>query len=490
MPMRFPSENAAPAARPEDGVSDRVWALGLIGLTFAAAVLRFWRLGTWPFYGDEASTFLDSTMRFSWSDLRPLAAAFNHYVTIPLLGPNELAIRIAPFLAGVAFVPLAAVALRRWYGRAAGLAAAAVMAFSPVLLVHSQFGRYYMQGLLLSGALLVSLRRWVEGRDWRWAVTAAAMFLLGWFTVPSTSFVLSGFALWALCYPRASGLLELLTIARRRPVLAVAVIALALATAWWLVYRMQTASNDRLLADIRYFSPSQLVLGLISTITPSIVLAAVAGFFLVWRDKALPPAERGFLPLVTVGTLLTFAAAFPFLAVGPAHVLSASATIFALAGYLLALLWRETRPGWAGAVAAAVLVLSSGRELASHLLDGSRVDYRPLIAQMRERQRSSPGPVFATSHAVVDIYAPELSSRELIADPDSLSWLRDPARTQMVWVLMGEHRTGPDVPEDLLDVSASPPACRLVARTGRERVDYHLNAARLYECPAPRMSTP
>lgn len=459
-----------------------LWSAGVIALTILAAALRLWRIGAWPFYGDEATTVLASTESFSWADLRPLAFAFNHYVAVPLFGPTEFAFRLAPLLAGIAVVPLGALAMRRYYGERAGLITGLLLAVSPALLFHSQFGRYYMQALFFSGGLLYSLRRWSDTHRVAWLIAALLWFLLGWFTVQSTSFVLPGFALWALCFPRASGLTDLLTWTRRHPVAAVVVVVAALGTAWVLFMRMRHASNDRLLSDTRYFSAPQLLLAFVSSVTLPVALAMAVGPLLALKDETLETADRLFLPITAIGTLITFAAAFPFLAVGPPHILSAGAALFGLAGYSLARIWRDSSPHWAGLAVALIIVASTAREVASHFVDGSRSDFRPAIAAVSAGRQSDAEPVFATQHVVVDLYAPELRARELMAVPDSLAWLRDSLRTVPVWLIVAEHRRGPDVPEELFGVHERTPLCRQVFRHAPTRLDYPVNAVRVYQC--------
>lgn len=461
----------------------QLWSAGVIALTLLAAAFRLWRIGSWPFYGDEATTVVASTDSFSWGDLRPLAFAFNHYIAVPLFGPTEFAFRLAPLLAGIAVVPLGALAMRRYYGERAGLLTGLVLAVSPALLFHSQFGRYYMQALFFSGALLYSLRRWSDTYRVAWLLAAILWFLLGWFTVQSTSFVLPGFALWAFCFPRASGLADLLAWVRRNPIVAVVLVVAALGMVGALYSRMQHASNDRLLTDTRYFSAAQLILAFVSSLTLPIALAMAVAPLLALKDETLETADRLFLPITAIGTLFTFVAAFPFLAVGPPHILSAGAALFGLAGYTLARIWRDSSPHWAGFAVALIVVASTAREIASHFIDGSRTDFRPAIAFVRSHRASEAEPVFATQHLVTELYAPELGAQELMPMPDSLAWLRDTARAVPAWLIVAEHRRGPDIPEGLFGVHERTPLCRQVFRHAPARLDYPVNAVRVYQCP-------
>jgi hypothetical protein len=452
--------------------------------TIIGAALRVPHAGTWPLYGDEAATALASTAAFSWRDLRPLAFAFNHYVAIPLLGPSELALRLGPLLAGLAAVPLVGLGVRRWYGAEAGICSALVVALSPAFILHSQFARYYMQAALLSGLLVYALRCWADTRRPAWLAAALAAFVTGWFTVQSTSFVLPGFVLWALWNAADSGLVDLLRLMRRRPYHATAFAILGLGVSAWLLHRMLGAQGETLATTVRYYSVPQLTLSLANSLGPALAVTMLAGMWLCWSDAALAPRDRTFLPLVTLGTVATFGAAFPFLAIGPPHVLSAAGIpLAALAGSALGRLWRTTTPAVIGFALAVTVLLTNARQLVSIQVDSGRPDYRRAVALVRERAGKSAPIVFATSHAVANYYAPELQWRELLVEPDALTWLRDSARTQTAFAIVAETRRGPEVDEALFGLRDAPPACMLIGRFGRPGLDYSVAAVRVYECP-------
>jgi hypothetical protein len=423
---------------------------------------------------------------FSWSNLRPLAFAFNHYIAIPLLGDSELALRLGPLIAGALSIPLAGLAVRRWYGDAAGLGAVFMVALSPVLVVHSQFARYYMQAMVLSGVLLFCLRQWSDTRRVGWLGASLLSFLLGWFTVQSTSFVLPGFLLWAAWNPRDSGLAAAAGWVRAHPFAAALLAGGGALLAGWLLQRLLGADGESLVTTLRYYSAPALVLSLASGLGPAVALVALAGAPLCWTDPSLRCADQTFLPLVALGTIATFAAAFPFLAVGPAHVLSATALPLAgLAGYVLGRLALTTAPAALGTAVAASVLLLGIRELVSTQIDGGRPDYPWAIALVRERAGQQAPLVYATSHGVASYYAPELNARELLVTPDSLAWVRDTTRRRVAFAIVAETRRGPEVGEQLLGVGDTVPACRLAGRRERTRLDYSVAAVRVYECPPP-----
>jgi predicted membrane-bound mannosyltransferase len=460
--------------------------VALLGLvTVLGAALRLHGLGSWSLSGDEGFTLAFSTYGFTWRDLRPLSFAMNRYITIPLFGPTELALRFWPAAFGIAAIPLLGYVTVRFLGRAAGIATAALIALSPVLVQQSQFGRYYMQSFLLAGLSVFGLRLWLGGLGNGWLIAAVAGSVAGFFIVPSTVFILPGLALWVLALRQ-----ELLTppvlatVRRHRWFLLAAGLFLCLVAAaltWHIVAGFRTGA---LLTGVRYYTLPGLALSTVQGLSVPIAGIAGAGLVLMPAARDLPTADRWLLLCLTIGSALALGAAYQFMAVGASHVISVLAPAYVAGGWLLGRVFETARWRWpAAALAAAVVILSPARELGSNLVDGSRPDYRQAARWLRERARAGE-PVLAMSHGVFSYYAPGLTVRELIADPDSLAWIAASNRSERVWLVVPEHRRGPDVDPET-------PAGRLVGehctarqRIMRQRFDYAVNGVLIYECPA------
>lgn len=464
---------------------DRAWTLAIGGLTLVAALLRFWHLGDWSLSGDESFTLTFSTDQFTWRDLRPLAFALNHYIAVPLFGANEFALRFFPAVFGVLAVPVMAYLVGRCYGKDAGFFTALLITFSPGLIGHSQFARYYMQSFALAGVVPFATLLGFRTHQHAWFVVGAVALLAGWFMVPSSSFVLPGLAVWVLLAAR--DLLSDTAMAwlwrHRFWLIAGAVLLFLVAAAGSLAIRSAYMVAD-LANGLRYSSPVQVVFGTLAVLTLPVALLACAGLVFAARDDRLLRPEKLLLPCWAIGAAATFVAAWPLIHIGAPHVLSVLAVAYAAAGLVLAHVWRAARSHLVAGAAIASLLLPTSRDLVSYYADGNRLDFRGAAARLRQLDRSAPGPVYALGHANLSYYAPELDLREFLAVPDSLAWLDDPSRTRPVRIVLSEHRRGLDLPETDPAVQRVLAACPLRERLTRPRMDYYLNALRIYECPA------
>ncbi len=456
--------------------------LGLI--TVLAAALRFYRLGDWSLSGDEGFTLVFSTDAFTWRDLRPLAFALNHYIAIPLFGPTDFALRFFPALFGVAAVPLIGALTWSIYGRAAGVFTALLIAFAPGLIGHSQFARYYMQSFTLTAVVPFSALLYVRTRHIRWLVIGGLCLLAGCMMVPSSAFVLPGLAAWVFIARRdILGERGLAWIRDRRVLVGIVILALAAAVVLVALRVRAAYMVDELAAEgMRYSSAAQVVLGTLAVMTLPVALLLPVGLVLPFQEPRLGQAERWFLPTWIAGAAVTFAAAFPFLAIGATHVVSVLAGTFVAAGVALGAFWDATRPRLVAFAAVVCLLLPTARDLASYYADGNRLDYRGAAQLLQQLQQEEPARVLAQGHGNIDRYAPELRSEELVFIPDSLRWLDDATRRAPVRLDHTEHRRGLAQRDSDPLVLRVLQGCTLRRRLSRDRLDYYVNAIQVFEC--------
>jgi 4-amino-4-deoxy-L-arabinose transferase-like glycosyltransferase len=136
--------------------------LAVAGLTAIGALLRFYHLGHQGFWFDEANTAL--LVHFSpgkmlglipQSESTPPLYYLVAWVWARAFGYTEAPLRSLSALCGVLVIPVAYAAGAKLAGRRAGLIAAALTAFNPLLIWYSQEARSYEMLVLLSaGALL------------------------------------------------------------------------------------------------------------------------------------------------------------------------------------------------------------------------------------------------------------------------------------------------------------------------------------------------
>jgi len=169
------------AARPE------LWLVG--ALTVAGAALRFSTLDVQSFWHDEAVTVgrvLDPNLfttlgHVPSSEATPPLYYVMAWVWTKLFGSGEVGIRSLSAVFGTVTIPVAWWAGRTLVARAAGLGAAALVAFSPYMVWYSQEARAYALLVLLCGislALFAQALRRPESRWLAWWAVASALALL------------------------------------------------------------------------------------------------------------------------------------------------------------------------------------------------------------------------------------------------------------------------------------------------------------------------
>ena len=107
-------------------------------------------------------------------------------LAVSAFGPEPWSLRLPNLLAGIGVMALTAIISGRWFGRAAAVAALAVVAVSPPVIHYSVQARGY--GLMLFFGLLTLLsieRRLVGGAGKAWPVATAVSASLAFYAVPT-----------------------------------------------------------------------------------------------------------------------------------------------------------------------------------------------------------------------------------------------------------------------------------------------------------------
>jgi mannosyltransferase len=152
----------------------------LAGITVAGALLRFLTLDVQSYWLDEVATvnilhkgFGDMISAIASGESTPPLYYVVAWVWAKVFGTGEVGLRSLSALFGTATIPLAFVLGRELVGRRAGLVAAALCAFNPLLVWYSQEARSYALMILLTGlSLLAFLRALEDGRARHLAVWA------------------------------------------------------------------------------------------------------------------------------------------------------------------------------------------------------------------------------------------------------------------------------------------------------------------------------
>lgn len=280
-----------PAAHaPREG---RLEELGLLLLGLLFALGRFYRLGDWSLWIDEAYTLADS--HHPAGNYNPLGYGLVRWTAEALGDPRDVfALRFAPALAGWLMVPLTWWALRPVAGGRRAAAAALLVALSSWQLYWSQNARFYTMAAIPS---LVGLGTVVRGLG----SNRSAPVLLGLglaacgvaFHLQASLFVaamLVGIAAHALATEEGEGRHEALLLLRR--VLFVALIFGVLGGVWAFdvfARYMAVKSGDPLGSLVHLVRSTAFFL------TPTLSLAAVVGGLMTLSRRTRRDREGRFL---------------------------------------------------------------------------------------------------------------------------------------------------------------------------------------------------
>lgn len=128
----------------------------LIAVTLLAALLRFYKLGAWSFWGDEMLSIVQKPDGFNFNLIRQSLALSLIDWTTDWLGVNEWSARLAPALIGVITIPVLYLPIRRMAGSTAALIAGLLLALSPWHIYWSQNARFYILLLLFYSLALIA----------------------------------------------------------------------------------------------------------------------------------------------------------------------------------------------------------------------------------------------------------------------------------------------------------------------------------------------
>lgn len=430
-------------------MSRRAFLLTALALAVLAGGLRFARLGSWPFAGDELGTFKEVALFVgqreaeagSGDDKVPgmiPVAMLAHAAGGNLFGRDEFGARVLPALFGTALVVVVFVGLVRPLGCAAALMTALLLALSPEHLFHSQYHRYYNLAALLAALSLLAGAAAVERGSGRWALLAslAALALLLAHTIQGV--LLVGLFAGTLVSFRAAGR----PIIWRVPAIVAAAGGLA---GLLLVGYLLPLGRDKLHAESgwRGYGVFRAVASSVLQVGVPVLLLAVLGALLLRRERRGAAAYWSTQALLWLGVSVVLPLVLPFhteyvfpLMLGP-FVLAGAA-----AGHVLTRLWQEQRLA-AGVWVVVVCGLGLPR-LVSYYADGNRPDYRTAARFVAEHQR--PGDRMASvAPGMLRHYEPGLPRGAILPlDAPAANLRRLSRESGRLWIILQAGRTGWD----------------------------------------------
>ncbi len=407
------SVDAAPAiaastrSRPREAAAEARWVRpALIALLALTAVAYLWGLGASgdanSFYAAAVQAGTRSWKAFFFGSLdsssfittdKPPASIWVMALSGRIFGFSSWSMLVPQALEGVAAVGLLYAAVRRWFGPAAGLAAGAMLALTPVAALMFRFNN---PDALLVATLVAAaycLTRAIEAAGTRWIVATGALIGFAFLAKMGQAFlVVPGFGLAYLLAAPAS--------LRRRITGALAGLAAMIAAGgWWVAIVALLPASSRPFIDgspdnnifnlifgyngfqrlfgsggggggggggtsfsgatgtLRLFN--DLMGGQASWLLPAALIALVAG---LWLTRSAPRTDRTRAALVVWGGWLLVTAAVFSYSSGVIHTYYAVALAPAIAALVAiggALLW-ERRAMIAARAAAALAVAVTG----------------------------------------------------------------------------------------------------------------------------------
>ncbi|MEW6074546.1 MAG: glycosyltransferase family 39 protein [Planctomycetota bacterium] len=411
--------------------------------TLAAALLiglvRFWRLGTWGIWIDEAFTLNDTIHR---AGIANPAGYLLHGMFYELAGgrPDELVLRIPAAVAGWLCLPATYWAVRPLVGRRGAAVGAAILAVAAWHVYWSQTARFYTLAQLLGllgGGLFV--RGLFAGKR-RLLLPGFALGVLAALTHPSAAILL----LALLVAPWLGRSLGLFPDAYQRPALWTALLYLGCGSlfaglGWaleiWLEWNARKGTG----------TPLHLVASTGYLVGPVVGAFGLAGAWLAFRNRPHPALLA--VLVAGVGAWIALAAAF-FTRVSAQYVFVLLPWLAAIAAVPVAAWgeWRRgpSRPASTGAlVALVVLLLPSAIDTGLYFTvrNGDRPRWREAYRYVFENRR--PGDLVMGMEAPVGEYyfdprADELRGWRNVTWLDRFrapllgTWARQPRRRWLV----------------------------------------------------------
>lgn len=221
-----------PAVGPEAGRGGGSgWRWVVAAIVLAAAVPRVLGLHTELWMDELLSARLVADLGSPLGVFTAIHHDNNHYLNslwIHAVGPGAApwTLRLPPVVLGTALVGLAAVAVAD-AGRRASLCAALLVGFSYPLIHYSSEARGYAYVLFFALLSYLTFRRFVTGREKRWAVACALSVTLAFLAHLGFATTFAALAVWAIAEPAAAPGHRVRRLAANAAVLALPVLALA-----------------------------------------------------------------------------------------------------------------------------------------------------------------------------------------------------------------------------------------------------------------------
>jgi mannosyltransferase len=479
----------------------------LAGLIAIGLLLRFWRLGDWNFEATEIFTLRDSIEpRFSRNP-RPLIYFLNYYVVRPFAALDEFGLRLLPAIFGVLAIPTFYFVSRRLVGIRAALFGTLLLTFSPLHIFYSQFARYWSLVFLLSAVYPYAIYVGIREGNRRALALGILTGVLAVLAHPVSILLLGGLGIWLVAtYLRSSYLASWWNLKQVRWGALVGLIVLVVIAARFVpVLYGWISMHDNKAPEVGQFllhppiarglKQIFFLVNFVESLTVPVVLTAMAGIYVLWKER-----DR---PLATVLTYLSvFQVAFITLLslrtpVSTFYLLPAVPAFYVGAGVFLDRLLQvdwKLQPRWLLPATIAAAILAAGAPtLVSQYRNGRRFDFRT-VAQWLQRRLTPEDVIYSDQPMVLAHYLPGTKVQKLRHNPaplqESVHLLRQSRGSGALWIVA-------PAPAHAFRTNLKPGGlanwmyanCQLRNTIGVGRVDFRQQYLQVYRCPSAGSSS-
>jgi Dolichyl-phosphate-mannose-protein mannosyltransferase len=484
--VRTPTSRVMSRTTGAHPASETAFTFAAVAIVAVGALMRLYTIFAFTWDQDELYTRIEARELFHTTlppgiDARPLYYLIQHPL-LSILPQSAPMLRLLPFLFGVAGLWITWLVGRRQLGSVGGLLAVFLAATSTWHMEASGQARYYSLVYLLS-ALVVLWLPYAIDTDRRAAYIATFVAMsLGTLTHPSFVFPIIGVVAAATLvtkagqlqwrWPSRNGWLFLWT-----PFLTFLFGFFAILRHLHRQSALRNSIGRGLVATLR------LVPGIVEWITPVVFGAALLGAACLLLSRHVGRRRLATMYLaslvITLGGL--FAASF-WTATYTTYATALLPIIFVTAGAAaqqVADLVRDRAPASAVATAAIALFgFAVAPSTISHLIDGTRFDYRPAYKQI---EREEPNVAVLTWPAnLAKEYAPELTLLPL--RPDGAYLDSTLSRYHDLWVVSSVKRPGIALDDTGELERWLATRCHRHGVFERPRFDYRIYRVELHRC--------
>ncbi len=419
-------------------------ALTFLLIVFAGA-LRFYKLGDWPFAGDERATLREEQSLFGEEDAPHKSQAYRlprliplsysiHRINNSIFGRDEFGSRVTMAFLGSLSVGLVFLMLDMLKGRPAAMATALLVALWPEHVFQSQQTRFYIAAAfftylcILIGAFAASRRSTLLSIAVSCSIIAAVLC----HTVMGALVMIVFVGILAGAYAEGQPM--------PRNVIAVFVATVVLLGVFFGVYLKPLLTGWNASGAWGY-DVSHSVLASVNMLGWPIASLSALGFLILLHERQSQNWYWITCALGWLGATVVFPSLVTY---HPAYVFPLSIGVLVLAGCAIGTVFEglHSRSVWLGAAWVGVACLGNLPSLVSHYKDGSRIDMRT-AAQYVEKNWKAGDRVAGFSIGLFRHYSEGCEPAIPLSETNAVVTLEDLADAHgRLWIVLRSNRPG------------------------------------------------